>query len=389
MGYKMGNESIYDTIVLGAGSMGSAAGYYLAKQGKKVLMLEQFTSPNLMGSHSGETRMLRFGYGQGEKYVQLVKEAYRLWKELEEKSGKTLYYQTGALMAGKPGSDFVAETIKSSLKNNLPNEKLTAQMVMERWPGIQIPEDYIACFDPQAGFLLCEEAIVTFCEEAKKLGADLIENNPVLNISLDKEIVEVITEKGNFKGKNLIVTAGAWIPKMLDNLNIPIKVLRKTVGWFTPDAEGKFDHGKFPVFVFDTHDGHYYGFPNYRNTGLKIGRHDTGIECTADTADRVFGSYCEDEGDLRGFLSKYMPDAENELADGKVGLYSLTPDSDFIIDFHPEYSNVVMAGGFSGHGFKFSSIVGSILADLSIKGETEHDISFFALKRFEKAEISS
>lgn len=383
----MDKEAIYDVIVLGTGSMGSSAGYFLAKQNKRVLMLDQFTVPNAMSSHAGETRMFRFGYGQGEKYIPLVKEAYRLWKEIEGESGKQLFFQTGALMVGKPGSQFVAETINSSVKNNLPNEQLTAQMVMERWPGISIPDDFVACHDPLSGFVLCEEAITTYKDEALKLGAELLENTSVREIKLNDYQVEVITDKGAFKATNLVVTAGAWIPKLLGNLEIPIRPLRKTVGWFTADSEGKFDHGRFPVFVFDTPDGHYYGFPNFRNTGLKIGRHDTEMECDPDTVDRVFGSSCEDEGDLRGFLRKYMPDAANELADGKVGLYSMTPDSDFIIDIHPEFSNVVLAGGFSGHGFKFSSVIGSILADLIIDGKTDQDISFFKLSRFEKAPL--
>ncbi|MGJ7921252.1 N-methyl-L-tryptophan oxidase [Neobacillus sp. LXY-4] len=384
----MGNEMKYDVVVLGAGSMGTAAGYFLAKQNKKVLMIDQFSVPNSMASHAGETRMFRFGYGQGEKYIPLVLEAHKLWKELEELSGKKLFYQTGALMAGKSGSTFVKETVQSSQKNNLPIEELTAEMVMERWPGIQIPEDFEACYDPLSGFVLCEECITTYKEEALKLGAELLENTPVQSFSLGLDKVEMITDNGTIVADHLVVTAGAWIPKLLNKIDLPIKVLRKPAAWFTPDPEGKFDHGKFPVFVFDTLDGHYYGFPNFRNTGLKIGRHDTGIETNADKVDRTFGSYCEDEGDLKGFLNKYMPDAANDLADGKVCLYSLTPDSDFIIDFHPNYRNVVIAGGFSGHGFKFASVVGNILADLTIDGETKHDISFFRLNRFQGAELA-
>lgn len=384
----MGNERIYDVIVVGSGSMGSAADYFLAKEKKKVLMMDQYSVPNSNASHAGETRMLRFGYGQGEKYVPLVQEAYKLWKELEGETGKTLFFQTGALMAGESGSEFVEETIQSSLKNNLPIETLSPEEVMRRWPGIQIPEDFAACFDPLSGFLLCEECVSAYKEEALKQGAELMEHNAVLQISLGEEKVDIITEKGTYYAKNLVVTAGAWIPKVVKNLDLPIQVLRKAAGWFTPDQEGKFDYGKFPAFVFDTKEGHYYGFPNFHGSGLKIGRHDHGMDCNPDTVDRVFGSYQEDEGDLRHFLNQYMPSAANEVKNGKICLYSLTPDSDFIIDFHPEYNNVVLAGGFSGHGFKFASVVGRILADLALTGDTKYNISSFGLNRFEGVKVS-
>ncbi|MED1439447.1 N-methyl-L-tryptophan oxidase [Aeribacillus composti] len=385
----MNYDGMYDVIVIGAGSAGSAAAYYLAQNGQSVLMIDQFSVPNSFASHAGETRMLRFGYGQGEKYVDLVKEAYRLWMELQEQTGKTLFYQTGTLVVGERDSSFVNETIQSSIHHNLPIEMFTASMVMNKWQGIQIPEDFTACFDPQAGFLLCEVCIQTYKEEALKLGAKLLENNPVLKLSIQSDMSEVITEKGRFQAANLVITAGAWIPKLLPELDFPIQVIRKPVAWFAPLEDGLYDFGQFPAFVFDTKEGHYYGFPNFRKTGVKIGRHDMGIESDPDSVNRLFGSYCEDERDVRSFLEKYMPQAAGELTDGKICLYSLTPDSDFIIDFHPNFSNVLLAGGFSGHGFKFASIVGSILADLVTRGKTKHDISFFRLNRFEQIATES
>ncbi|WP_209124943.1 N-methyl-L-tryptophan oxidase [Alkalihalobacillus sp. BA299] len=382
-------EKDYDVIVVGGGSMGTAASYFLAKQNLRVLLIDQHTIPNEYSSHHGQTRMLRFGYGQGEKYVSLVKSAYQLWKELEEKTNKKLYYQTGALMVGKPNSTFVEETLKSSINNDLPYESLSAKEIMERWPGITIPTDYIGSFDPLAGFLLSKECIATYKEQAVLLGVTVLEEEEVTSIDMAEEQITILTANGNYVSPKLVVTAGVWIPKLLVNTPLSIDVLRKPVGWFTPTIEGLYDMGQFPAVVFDSDIGHYYGFPNFEGTGYKVGRHDTGQPCDPNLVDRTFGAYKEDEGDLRSFLEMYLPQAAGELAHGGVCMYSLTPDSDFIIDFHPQFANVVIAGGFSGHGFKFASVVGSILSDLMVYGETPHDISSFNIQRFKKIGVKS
>lgn len=382
----LGTQLIYDVIVLGGGSMGSAAAYYLAKQKKRVLMIDQFTIPNHYGSHHGHTRMLRLGYGNGGKYVPLVQESLKLWLHLEEETGKTLYKRTGALTVGKPGSRFVKEAIDSSVKYHLAHEELTAEMIMERWPGITIPLDYYGCFDPDSGFLFSEDCITTYKEEAIKLGADVFENQPVLNIEMAEDTVKVMTTLGEYNAAKLVVTAGAWIPKLLESLELPIKPVRKTIGWFKPTANHLYSSG-FPCFIFDTDSlGHYYGFPNFDGSGVKVGRMDLGYECDPDTVNRELGHYEDDEGDIRNFLEMFMPQAAGELVRGETSMFSNTPDHDFIVDVHPKYSHVVLAGGFSGHGFKFASVIGSILGDLIIKGETKHDISFLRLNRFENAE---
>lgn len=372
----------YDVIVLGGGTMGVAAAYFLAKENKNVLVIDQFSIPNNYGSHHGHTRMFRLGNGNGGRYVPLGKESLRLWKELEEVSGKTLYKPVGALTVGYSNSEFVTEAIKSSINNDIVYEEMNAKMIMERWPGIHIPDDYYGCFDPESGFLFSEESILTYKEEAIKLGADIIENEAVLNVDIKKDQVTVFTANDVYTSNKLVVTAGAWIPKLLPALNLPIKPIRKTIGWFKPTVENLYGE-QFPCFIFDTDTiGHYYGFPDFDGGGVKLGRMDLGYDCDPDTVNREFGAYEDDEGDLRNFLEHFLPGAAGELVKGAASMFAMTPDEDFIIDIHPDYDNVCLAGGFSGHGFKFASVIGKILTDLSIKGETEYDISFLRLNRF-------
>ncbi|MEW8987127.1 MAG: N-methyl-L-tryptophan oxidase, partial [Bacillus sp. (in: firmicutes)] len=331
-------------------------------------------------------RMFRLGNGNGGQYVPLGKESLRLWKDLEEVSGKTLYQRVGALTVGHPKSEYVSEAIKSSVINDLTYEEMTASMIRERWPGIEIPDDYYGCYDPEAGFLFSEECIQTYKEEAIKLGAVVLENQAVVDLDIKSEQVTVFTTSADFTAEKLIVTAGAWIPKLLRSIDIPIKPLRKTIGWFKPTVEKLYSEG-FPCFIFDTDTiGHYYGFPDFDGGGVKLGRMDLGYDCDPDTVNREFGAYEDDESDIRNFLEQYLPGAAGELVKGAASMFAMTPDEDFIIDIHPEYQNVCVAGGFSGHGFKFASVVGKILTELATKGETQYDISFLRLNRFSEVE---
>ena len=376
-------ESKFDVAIIGGGSMGIATAYYLAKGGQKVVVIDRFTIPNIYGSHHGETRILRLGYGNGGTYVPLVKESLKLWRELENETGITLYNQTGAITVGFPDSSFVKETIESSIKYDLAYEELDAKSLMDRWPGISVPKDYVACYDPESGFLYSEECIKAYKEQCEKLGVTILENQGVEDIQISENEVSIITKDSTYVAHKVIITAGAWIPKLLPELNLPIKPLRKTFGWF--ETSGDLYDNNFPCYVFDTHDvGHYYGFPDFNGLGLKIGRMDLGEEIDPDALNRDFDSTPKEEADLRSFLSRYMPQANGNLNAGKVCMFSMTPDEDFIIDFHPEHSNILIAGGFSGHGFKFASAIGKTLSELAINGTSSQDISFLSLDRFEK-----
>ncbi|KRF43842.1 N-methyl-L-tryptophan oxidase [Paenibacillus sp. Soil787] len=373
----------YDVIIVGAGSMGMAAGYYLSLEGKSVLLLDSFNPPHDRGAHHGDTRIIRHAYGEGTSYVPLALRAQQLWFDLERESGRKLFCQTGVLNVGTRDSTFLQQVVSSSEAYSLPLQTVDSSKIHTVWPGISLPDGYVGCFESDSGVLKSEECIRAYRELLEHHQVTILTNTSVQELSIDSAGVTVQTANESYTGRALIVTAGAWSSKLLPLMNIhpPLVTKRKTFAWFEAD-DFLFGEEQFPAFTFETSLGHYYGFPSMGGAGLKVGRHDGGLRINPDEAIPEFGALQEDEEDLRMFLSRFMPLANTKLRKGKTCTYTLTPDENFIIDTHPEYPHIAFAAGFSGHGFKFSSVVGEILCQLITKGKSEHDISLFSMNRF-------
>ncbi|RAS80585.1 N-methyl-L-tryptophan oxidase [Priestia endophytica] len=377
----------YDIIIIGAGSMGMAAGYYLAKSGKNTLLLDAFDPPHTEGSHHGETRIIRYAYGEGEKYVPLLLQSKKLWAELEKEWGQTLFTKTGVLTLGPKDSTFVQNVISSAKTYDLPLTVMTAKEVIEKWNGISVNEHLTGCFEPTSGVLHSERCIGAYRKLAEEEGATLLPYRKVINLTVCEERVTVETDNETFTSESLIVSGGAYSNELLSmlHLDLPLQPIRKTFAWFNSDEE-IYNEREFPAFGFETEEGMYYGFPSINGAGLKVGRHDTGHPVDPNDPLKEFSTYKEDEQDLTNFLKQFIVQ-EPSLKYGKTCLYTMTPDEDFIVGSHPNYPNVAIAAGFSGHGFKFSSAIGKALSELITKGETEQDLSLFSLGRFEKKKL--
>lgn len=371
----------YDVIVLGAGSMGMAAGAFIAKQGASVLLLDAFDPPHHQGSHHGDTRMIRHAYGEGKKYVPLVLHAQKLWHQLEEETGERLFEKTGVLGLGKSDSPFLIEEIASSKEFSLPLEILEAAEVRKRWPGIRIEDDLIGAFEPNSGLLYSEACISAYRRVAQRHGADLSMNTRANRITYHADGVTVHTEKGDFQADRLIVTAGAWTGSLLRDLDIPLQPFRKTAVWYEAD-EALYGLGSFPSYFMDLPGERFYGFPSIQGSGLKIGSHDAGRIVDPDEVNREFGSQPDDEGDLALMVERFFPGVSRQNKRGQVCLVTWTPDHDFIIDRHPDHEHVLLISACSAHGFKFASAIGEIAMQMSLKGKTEMDITPFSLRRF-------
>ncbi|WP_153731715.1 N-methyl-L-tryptophan oxidase [Sporosarcina obsidiansis] len=322
----------YDVIVIGAGSMGMAAGYFLSKSGKKTLLIDSFNPPHNQGSHHGDTRIIRHAYGEGEKYVPLALKAQELWNDLEKISGRQLFSPTGVLNVGSEEADFIKNIISSSKTYSLPLEILDSIEVNKRWPGITLPEKYIGCFEPASGVLKCEECIEAYRELAEQHGATILTNSKVEELSVYDKRVTVKTTDQTFYSDALVVSAGAWSGSLLSmlGLNLPLNPVRKTFAWFDVN-EDLYNHKDFPAFSFETSQGQYYGFPSIDSSGLKVGRHDGGETINLNDSLLKFGELDKDETDLRNFLQHYMPSTK-QFKYGKTCMYTMTPDEDFIID---------------------------------------------------------
>lgn len=372
----------YDVIILGAGSMGMSAGYYLTKKGQRVLLIDQFDPPHTLGSHHGSTRIIRHAYGEGDYYVELALKSQQLLLELQQTVGEQLFIPTGVLNMGRSDSAFIRNVKESAEKFSLPVEILSAKEVHEKWAGLKLPNQYIGVFETNSGVLMSEKVVGTYRKVAEALGATMKVNTVVESVSLKNDGVVVKTATETFSARHLIVATGAGTSELsrLLGITLPLAEIRKTFSWFNCEEE---DYGDdcFPAFTFTDDNHSFYGFPSIDGAGVKIGRHDEGQPRNMKETILPFGSFAEDEGEVMAFAQNYLPKV-GAHKEGATCTYTLTPDEDFIIDTHPDHAHVHFACGFSGHGFKFCGAVGEMLAQRIVDGEAEIDLSKFALSRF-------
>jgi sarcosine oxidase len=382
----------FDVIVIGVGSMGSSTCYQLASRGVSVLGLEQFSVPHDQGSHAGQSRIIRKAYFEHADYVPLLERAYDNWKHLEAITGSQVYFPTGLLYAGKPDEILIKGVKHSSEKYNVPIESVSKQELVKRFPQFQVPDDYEVLFEPDAGFVTPERAVSLYVDQAIKAGATIHSNEQTRSWKQNETSIEVVTNKGTYLCKKLVITAGAWTDKMLPELSTRLQVTRQVIAWVNPSTQKLFELGNFPCWLIDDHTqaGMYYGFPVLSTdkfgtpAGLKVAHHYPGSPTQVESVDRSVTK--EEEELLVKSLTKFLPNGYESMSVLKTCLYTNTPDENFIIDFVPESNkHVIMAAGFSGHGFKFVSVVGEIVADLSIMGSTQLRIEFLAVSRLFRA----
>ncbi|HWL95617.1 MAG TPA: N-methyl-L-tryptophan oxidase [Phycisphaerae bacterium] len=372
--------SSFDAIIIGAGAMGTAAAYHLSQRGQRVLLLEQYQIGHEQGSSHGKSRVIRKAYFEDPRYVPLLNAAYELWRELERESGDKLLHLVGCLNIGPRDHACIRGVEQSARDHQLPHEMLAAPEIARRWPIFKPNADDIGLYEQDAGFLLPEACLRAHSAHAIRHGAVVHTGEEVLGWKATQVGVRVQTPSQTYTAGTLIITAGAWLRGILSALRLPLRVERQVQLWFMPDEPARFTAPHMPTFIHFVGDAAYYGIPMRDREGVKVARHHAGETVTPQTVNRSIAP--QDEADVRGYIRAHLPGADGPLIDGKVCLYTNSPDDHFIIDRHPNYPNVLIAGGFSGHGFKFAPVVGSILADLAIEGSTRHLIDFFSINRF-------
>jgi sarcosine oxidase len=377
-----GNAMTYDVIVVGIGGMGSATLYHLARRGLHVLGIERFDIPHELGSSHGQSRIIRLAYAEHPDYVPLLRRAYMLWHELEEHVGEKLLIVTGGIDAGAENSATVQGSIASCAIHDLPHGCLDAAALRRRFPGYRLAPDMVAVYQPDAGFLLPERCVLAHANAARRCGAEIHRGQRVLRWRAIDRGVEVETEEGSYRARKLVVAAGPWARTLLPMLSDLAVPERQVMLWTRPLAPEHFRCGSFPVFNMEAPEGRFYGFPMYGVPGFKIGKYNHRRERIddPDRTDRV--CHPSDEEVLREGIRRYFPDANGPTLDMKACIFTNSPDEHFILDILPDHPNVVVAAGFSGHGFKFCSVMGEIVADLVVAGRTDHDIRLFRLGRF-------
>lgn len=375
---------MYDVIVAGLGGMGSAAAYQLAGRGKRVLGLERHTPAHDKGSSHGQSRIIRQAYFEGAEYVPLLLRAYELWEQLEEETGEDLMTLTGGLMIGPAESRLVTGSTESAEEHGLPYEILDTRELKRRYPVFEPPPGTVALFEEKAGFVRPEASVKAHLDRAASLGADLRFEEELLSWEATASGVRVRTARETYEAERLVVSAGAWAPELLADMGLPLRVTRQILFWFDPKGGIEpFLPDRFPIFIWEPEDGNsFYVIPAHDgpDSGVKVAffRAD-GTPADPETMDReVHDGEVEF---IRRYLARYVPALNGGLLHAKTCMYTNTPDEHFVISTHPEYPRVSIAAGFSGHGYKFCSVVGEILADLATEGSTSHPIDLFSPTR--------
>ena len=378
----------YDAIVIGAGSMGSATSYYLAKQGCRVLALEQFNIGHELGSAHGVNRIIRLAYAEDPAYVPLLRRAYKLWRQMERVSKERLLFITGGIDAGPANGAIVQGSLKSCRLHRLKHEQWDSKELRRKVPGFHLPKGMTAVFQPDGGFLLSERAVIAYITAAQAQGAEIHARERVLRWEAERNRVVVHTERNSYAGARLVITAGAWAAKLVHRLRRRrlASPERQVLIWTQPRRPELFRLGVFPVFNMEAPEANgmsrYYGFPIFGIPGLKLGKyHHRKEQVDPDRMDRECHS--EDEAVLREAIERYFPDANGPTMAMKTCLFTNSPDEHFVLDLHPDYPHVSIATGFSGHGFKFASVVGEIMADFALAGQSQRfsDLSLFSISR--------
>ncbi len=373
---------MFDVAVVGLGGIGSAVAAQCAARGASVIGLEQFGPAHDRGSSHGKSRMIRQAYFEDAAYVRLVLRSYELWRELEQKTAEQLLRITGVLSVGEEGSEIISGTKRSAAEHELRLQMLSRRQVRERYPTLQLFPNEVALFEPDGGVLDPERAVAAHLKMARESGADLRFQAAMRTWEASEEGTTIILADGSpISAKTFVLSLGPWFKQTLDTLGVPLRIQRNVQAWFSPSSNSYGADG-FPAYLLDRAGlpAPLYGFPDFGD-GIKAAFHGFGQVTTADELVREV-NLTRDVAPIAGAMEEWMPGAAAKFRKATPCMYSLTPDGNFVIDRHPQHPNVILCGGFSGHGFKFAPVIGEIAADLALDGGSRHQIDFLSLGRF-------
>ena len=363
----------FDVIVMGLGGVGSAAAAHLAHRGLRVLGLDQFAAVHDRGSSHGQTRAIRQAYFEDPAYVPLLRRAYELWSELENEIDRQLFFRVGLLEIGSPEGPLIRGVLRSAREHDLRVELLDRDACVADFPQFHLPPESVAVWETNAGYLLVEECVRAHLECAQRYGAELVFNTAVQQWTDRSGRILLQTRDHDFEAERLIVTTGPWLPHWLSSLSL--QILQKQVYWF-PNFHPRFAEN-CPVYLLELPHGLFYGFPAVDNEGVKVGEHTGGARVGSPLNGARPMNDPVDEQRVCRFVASWLAGVEPQPGRRSTCWYTMSPDGHFRINRHPACEQVVYVAGLSGHGFKFTPVLGEIIADLAIDGTTPHPIEPF------------
>jgi len=372
---------VSDVVVIGAGAMGSAAAYALARRGARVTAIDRFAPPHARGSSHGRTRIIREAYFEHPAYVPLVRRAYQLWAELERETGRALFRRTGGLTLGAEDGVLVSGALRSAREHAVDHEVLDGGALRRRVPALAPPPNTVAVLEHRAGILFPERCVEALRAAARARGARLLTEERVLRWDASSGFVSVTTDRGVHRARRVILAAGAWLAQLAPALGVPLTVERQVIHWITPHRHPERVSARhLPVAIWEYAPGcMFYVIPDVGD-GLKAALHHQGP--TVDPDAPVAPATPTEQAGVLALVDRYLNDAAGIVSESATCLYTNTPDGHFVIDAHPGLPEVIVASACSGHGFKFAPAIGDALADLALGNEPVVDLAPFRLARF-------
>ena len=371
---------MFDSIVVGLGAAGSSSAFHLSSRGRATLGLERFGPVHSHGSSHGRTRIFRTAYSEGSEYVPLTRRAQELWRDLATATGERILRRTGGLYIGRRDNPTISGAIRSAIAFSLVHEVLVPSEVSRRFPQFSLEADEVAVWDPEAGALFPENCIRAYASQAIERGAELHYGEAVESWTATSGGVEVRTRRETYHARSLVLSAGPWTSNLVGDPALPLEIERQFVLWFPSRDPGAASPDRMPVFLWNRGpEMHTYGLPDFGD-GVKVGSWAGKVTASPESADRVL-----QEGDaapIREFVARSLRGVEPRESDSVSCLYTNAPDGHFVLGRHPKLPNVMIVSACSGHGFKFASVVGELVAQLVCDGRTELDISRFDPARF-------
>ena len=391
----------HDVIVVGLGAIGAATLYQLAQRGARVLGIDQFTPPHDQGSSHGASRITRLAIGEGDAYVPLVRRSHAIWRELEARTGRAIFEQTGGLILaprdriaahhGKP--DFVRRTIACAERFGIAHEVLDADGIRARFPQFALQGDELGYFEPEAGFVRPEQAIAAQLEAAVALGASVRNGERVLAVEPigNGDTVAVQTDATRYTADRVVIAAGPWLPGFLGrqaraDWQADFGVYRQAMYWFdTGTAAPDFAPGRMPVFIWmfgDAQEDYMYGFPSSdpARPALKVATEQYSATTSPEALDRGV-SEAEIAAMYATRVAGRFPRIGGRALEARACMYTVTPDRHFIIDTLDGAPQVLIASACSGHGFKHSAGVGEAVAEQVLGRDSRYDLRPFRRAR--------
>ncbi|MGB4759203.1 MAG: N-methyl-L-tryptophan oxidase [Candidatus Saccharimonadales bacterium] len=382
----------YEAVIVGLGAMGSATAYQLAKEGVRVLGIDQFAPPHSRGSSHGETRITRQAIAEGKEYVPLVTRANEIWHEIEQETGRQLYTKTGILIMASNTADhpnkFLDSTIEAAKEYGIAHDELLATDIEKRFPQFKLQGGEKGYFEHGAGFLGAEECVAAQLELAEKYGAELHMSENLTSYKQQADGIIVTTSAGQYKTKKLVLSVGPWIQNVLpDSYKDKLRVYRQVLYWFKLDGTAEqFSVGNMPVFNWEfntAHEDFIYGFPSLDGKTIKVATEQYLEATSPDSIDREV-SAAEKEQMYQSYVAPHFRGVSAECVRAEVCMYTWAPDWRFLVDYLPGSKNIIVVSPCSGHGFKHSAAIGEAVAQMVASKPTTIDLSSFSFERLDK-----